>query len=107
MTDDDVQVRREDDHDRYLITLDGETAGIAHYQMHGNWRVFTHTVVDERFEGKGLGSQLVRFALDDTRAQGMRIVPRCPFVHAYIDKHHDWDDIIDLPTRELLASLPD
>ena len=107
MTDEDVRLRREDDHSRYTLMYQGEVAGVAQYQEHGNWRVFTHTVVDDRFEGKGLGSRLVRFALDDTRAQGKRIVPQCPFVRAYIQKHHDWKDIIDRPTKHLLASLPE
>ncbi|WP_210505395.1 GNAT family N-acetyltransferase [Naasia sp. SYSU D00057] len=107
MSDDDAEVRHEPEHDRYTLFLGDETAGVAQYQEHGDWRVFTHTVVDDRYEGMGLGSRLVRYALDDTKAAGRRIVPRCPFVRAYVEKHHDWDDLVDQPTKALLASLPD
>jgi predicted GNAT family acetyltransferase len=107
MTEDNVVVRLDEDWHRYLILIDGEVAGVAHFLPHGNQRVFTHTVVDDRFEGQGIGSQLVRHALDDVRAKGLRIVPVCPFVAAYLAKHHDWDDIIDPPKKNLMATVLD
>jgi predicted GNAT family acetyltransferase len=107
MTEDNVAVRLEEDRSRYVLRFEGEFAGVAHFLSHGNQRVFTHTVVDDRFEGQGLGSQLVRAALDGTRKDGKRIVPVCPFVDAYVQRHHDWDDLIDRPTKGLLSSLPD
>ncbi len=107
MNQDAVQVRLDEDWHRYVLTLEGETAGVAHFLPHGDQVVFTHTVVDDRFEGHGLGSTLVRHALDDTRARGKRIVPVCPFVQAYLSRHHDWDDLVDPPTRRLKNSLPD
>ena len=56
--------------------------------------MFTHTEVDDRFEGQGVGSALARFALDDVRAEGTRrVVPRCPFIKGWIDKHPDYADL--------------
>lgn len=82
---------------RYELILDGVTRGFTQYRDHGERRVFLHTEIENGFEGRGLASELVRFALDDVRRQGKRIVSRCPMVSAYLAKHHDWDDIVDTP----------
>jgi predicted GNAT family acetyltransferase len=83
---------------RYEIRVGDETAGFSEYRIVREHVVFTHTVILPAFEGMGLGTRLAVFALDDVRAQGgLRIVPRCPFVSAYVRKHDDWDDLIDWP----------
>ena len=53
-----------------------------------------HTEVLPSFEGKGLGARLVAGALDDIRARGLRVVPFCPFVRAYIRRHPDYADLV-------------
>ncbi|MDQ1747301.1 MAG: uncharacterized protein QOD07_1564 [Frankiaceae bacterium] len=79
---------------RYEITVDGVLAGFAAYRDRAGRRVFTHTEIDPRFEGQGLGSRLVRAALDDVRARGLTIVPLCPFVRAWLDKHDGYADLV-------------
>jgi hypothetical protein len=92
--------------ERYEVTVDGTLAGFAEYRDADGTRVFTHTEVFDEFEGKGLGSALVRGALDDQRAAGRRIVPLCPFVARYIREHEDeYGDLVDVElTRKLRAS---
>jgi predicted GNAT family acetyltransferase len=46
-----------------------------------------HTWVDPAIRGRKLGDELAQAALDWARAEGKRVVPLCPFVHHYIDKH--------------------
>jgi predicted GNAT family acetyltransferase len=104
---DDVQVTLDEGANRFDLSVGGEPAGVAKFVAHGDQWVFTHTVVDDAFGGRGLGSTLVRQALDTTREQGKRIVPVCPFVVAYLKKHDDWADLVDQPNDELLASLPE
>lgn len=53
-------------------------------------RIFFHTEVDDAFEGQGVASQLVRFALDDAIERGFRIVPVCPYVKAWLERHDDY-----------------
>lgn len=71
-----------------------ELAGAAVYRLRPGRIVFTHTVVDPAFEGRGVGSALVRTALDDARAKGLSVVPLCPFFRGWIDHHPDYADLV-------------
>ena len=83
---------------RYEARADDRVLGLAAYQRQGDRVVFTHTEVDPDAEGGGVGSTLVRGALDDVRARGLRAVPRCSFVRAWIDRHPDYADLVDPPS---------
>lgn len=77
----------------FTLTVDGLTA-VAAYQREGDLIVFTHTVVPPEIEGRGVGSTLIRGALDSARDQGLRVVAQCPFVKAYIDRHPAYRDLL-------------
>ncbi|WP_309071122.1 GNAT family N-acetyltransferase [Arthrobacter sp.] len=79
---------------RYEVNLDGAPAGFAAYRLRDNRVIFTHTEVDSAFEGHGLGSALARGALDDVRERGLRAVPLCPFIAAYIERHPEYQDLV-------------
>lgn len=79
---------------KYEITLDGKPAGFAEYRLKDSRVVFTHTEVDSAFEGHGVGSTLARYALDDVRERGLRAVPLCPFIAAYIERHPQYQDLV-------------
>lgn len=90
-----VQTRNNESENRYEVYVDGELAGFAAYELDDRRIVFTHTEVDDRFEGHGVGSTLARGALDDVRSAGTRrVVPRCPFIKAWIDQHPDYADLV-------------
>jgi uncharacterized protein len=91
-----IEVHEVPDRQRYEATLDGTVAGFAMYRDIDGVRVFTHTEVLERFEGRGVGGALARAALDDVREAGRSLVPLCPFVRSYIDKHPDDADLVDV-----------
>ena len=63
---------------------------IAVYRPQGNARVFTHTEVPPQDEGQGIAARLVRAALDDTKARGLRIVPACSYVVAFVRRHPEY-----------------
>jgi uncharacterized protein len=90
----DVTVGDAPERNRYEAVLGGEMAGYSEYTLDGDTVVFTHTVVEDRFEGRGVGTTLVRKALDDVRASGRKIVPRCPFVRSWIGRHPDYRDLV-------------
>jgi len=79
------------DRHRYELPTDHGLA-IAVYREQGDSRVFTHTEVPPEDEGKGLGAKVVRAALEDTRRQGLKIVPLCSFVVAFVRRHPEFDD---------------
>lgn len=84
---------------RFEVLVDGEAAGFVAYRRNGHTISFTHTEIDERFEGRGLGSVLVRGALDAARAQGVAVLPFCPFVRRYISRHHEYLDLVPVDQR--------
>ena len=83
------------DRSRFEIHLGGEVIGTSYYRTEAGRRVFTHTEVDPEYQGQGLAGQLIKLALDDTKAAGLRVVPQCPAVAKYASKHPEYDDIID------------
>ena len=83
-------------HRRADLLPEPVTESIAtYYRRVGDRVVFTHTEVDDAYGGRGIGSALARGALDAVRAHGERVVPLCPFIAAYIDRHPDVADLID------------
>lgn len=72
---------------RYELSLDGRVAGFIDYRDSGNARQLVHTEVLPEHEGRGLGAQLARFALDDARRHGRKVVPVCSFIAAYVKRH--------------------
>jgi predicted GNAT family acetyltransferase len=80
---------------RYELTIDGQLA-IAAYEQREGALVFTHTEVPEALEGQGVGSRLVRAALADARERGLKVVPLCHFVEAYIERHPEEQDLLAL-----------
>jgi uncharacterized protein len=84
-----LELARDDAHPRYTGSVEGRVAAFAEFTAAGRLVVLTHTETDPSFEGQGVASQLVRWALDDIRARGLRVVPVCPFVQSYIGKHED------------------
>ncbi|WP_299573323.1 GNAT family N-acetyltransferase [uncultured Williamsia sp.] len=90
---------------RFEISVDGTVVGSAHYRDHDGRRIFFHTEVDGAYGGRGLGTILVRESLDAMRAAGTRVVPVCPLFKAFVEKHDDYADIVDKPTRDDLSFL--
>jgi predicted GNAT family acetyltransferase len=78
---------------------EGNVLGVAEYRREPGLVVFTHTEVDPRLEGHGVGSTLVREALDAVRAAGDRIDPQCPFVKAFVGDHPAYADLVADPRR--------
>ena len=93
-----VVVTDNPDEQRFEARVDGALAGFAEYKLREGVIVFTHTEVDDAYEGRGVGSVLARQALDAVREAGeRRVVPRCPFIKAWIDRHPDYRSLLHDP----------
>ena len=78
---------------RFELTVDGHLAA-AYYRLADGVITFVHTEVPEALAGRGVGSKLVKGALEQVRTEGLKVVAQCPFVKAYIDKHADYADLL-------------
>jgi predicted GNAT family acetyltransferase len=87
-----VEIRRTPRY--YEAYLDGERVGQLGYGRRGGVVTAIHTEVEPAAEGKGVGGRLARALLDDARAAGERVVPLCPFVKGWIERHPDYADLV-------------
>jgi hypothetical protein len=88
-----TEVRNNTAKHRYELEAEGHIAA-AYYALSGDIVTFTHTEVPKELEGKGIGSKLVKGALDQVRASGLKVVAQCPFVKGYIGKHAEYADLL-------------
>jgi predicted GNAT family acetyltransferase len=89
-----ITVRDNSDEDRFeALDPSGNLLAISTYRRYQDRIVFLHTEVDEDAEGQGVGSDLVRRALDQVREEGLRVVAQCPFVKEWIGRHPDYADL--------------
>jgi uncharacterized protein len=78
---------------RYELAVDGHIAA-TYYKVEGKIITFVHTEVPPELSGKGIGSKLIRGALDQVRAEGFKVIAQCPFVKAFIEKNADYQDLL-------------
>ncbi len=97
-----VEVADEPERSRYVARLAGEEAGFVQYLRLEDRTRFIHTEVPDRFGGRGVGSALIRTALDTERAAGRAVEPRCPFVSRFIARHPDYGNLVPREHRHLL-----
>jgi len=90
---------------RYVLLDDEAEIGEEKYVDAGDERVLFHTVVSEDHAGKGLASVLVRGAVDDLIASGLKVVPVCPYVKAWLPKHPEYADHVVAPTRAHVRAI--
>jgi uncharacterized protein len=85
---------------RYELRLDGHLIGLAAYRRRDGRIAFTHTEIDESCEGQGCGSRLAEAVLQDARRQGLDVVPLCPFIAHYIERHPEYEQLVPAGYRD-------
>jgi predicted GNAT family acetyltransferase len=90
-----IEIADSPDAHRYEARVDGRLAGFSEYlrTSESGLIVFTHTEVDEEFNGQGVGSALARAGLDAARADGLRVLVVCPFITTWMARHPDYQDL--------------
>jgi uncharacterized protein len=88
-----MNIRHEEAHSRFESDHE-EPAVLAYDKKEDGTLDLHHTAVPPSLEGKGVGGQLVRYAIDHARAQGIKIIPTCGFVRSWLDRHPDQADIV-------------
>ena len=96
-----AKVRNNKTHYRYEVWADGRLAGYSQYGLAQGRIAFLHTEVYEPYEGLGLATKLARAALDDARERGLLVMPFCPFIAGFFERH--LDEYRDLLAPEMLS----
>ena len=85
--DSEVVIADDPDAARYVIDVDGSRAGFLTYRLESGRISMLHAEIDPAMQGRGLGAQLTAFALDDAGARDLSVLPFCPYVRSYIERH--------------------
>lgn len=85
-------VNNEERH-RFEVRVEGHLAQVQ-YRRSGDKITFTHTEVPEALSGKGVGNALAKTALDFARENNLKVVPICPFIRTYIQRHSEYQDLV-------------
>ena len=88
-----VDVRHDESQSRFVAEIDGLLAH-ADYTIEADRMVFTHTFVPPGLRGRGIAEHLVRAGLAHARDHGLRIVPVCSYVAAFIQRHAEFRDLL-------------
>ena len=78
---------------RYDMPVEGGTPFIEYIKAQ-NYVCLNHTEVPKALEGQGLGSAIIKLALETIKQEGKKILPMCPFVRTYIQRHPEWDELV-------------
>ncbi|MCB0175322.1 MAG: N-acetyltransferase [Anaerolineae bacterium] len=78
---------------QYEVNVDGYLAKIE-YILRDDRIIFVHTEVPDALGGQGIASKMARYALEDVKAKGYKVVARCPFVKGYIERHPEYQSLL-------------
>lgn len=92
-----ASVIKNEEANRYEIHVDGQLGGFADYVASEGTVTIPHTEIDPAYEGRGLGSALARAAIEDVQKQGLHVIPQCPFIARYIDRHPEYASMVVAP----------
>jgi predicted GNAT family acetyltransferase len=78
---------------RFEVATDHGVATLRYFAR-GDVLDLAHTAVPQAAEGQGLGGALAQAALEYARDNGLKVIPSCPFVHSYLQKHREYADLV-------------
>jgi len=89
-----IEVRDNQVEDRFELFAQGAPAGVLTYEVRDENVALLHTEIDPDFQGRGMGSELIGHALDQIRASGRGVIPVCPFVLTFLQRHLEYADLV-------------
>lgn len=87
------QVIHNKQENRFEVHGEGHMAELV-YSRSDDQIVFIRTTVPPELEGQGIGSALARSGLDYARDAGLAVVAQCSFVRGYIERHSEYQDLV-------------
>jgi predicted GNAT family acetyltransferase len=92
-------IQKNSEQSRYELIVDDTVAGVVEYVDKDDYVELTHTEVDPSHEGEGLGSQLARAVLDSLRNDNRAVIPSCPFIRSYLQRHPEYVELVPAERR--------
>ena len=90
----DIQRQEDESKGRYWVVVEGHEAEMTYSRAGESLIIIDHTGVPDALRGKHVGQALVQRGVEDARAEGRKILPLCPFAKAQIQKHPEWQDVL-------------
>ena len=97
-----LTIRDNPERNRFEADL-GDALAIAEYNLLSHAIMFTHTEVPEAYEGRGVGTKLIEYALAEARRRGFQVIPICPFFAAYMKAHAEVQDLLTPAYAKILG----
>ena len=88
-----IAIDHQHDRQRFVAEIEGQEC-VLEYRLSGNTMTITHTGVPASLGGRGIASQLTRFALDAARSEGWKVIPACSYAAGYFEKHPEYQDLL-------------
>jgi predicted GNAT family acetyltransferase len=89
-----IEIRDEREFGHYAAYLDGRLLGLATWVKVHDTVILPHAEVNSDWTGRGVGSLLARRAFDDARAEGLSVLPFCPFMRRWAELHPSYQDVV-------------
>jgi predicted GNAT family acetyltransferase len=79
---------------QYELRTNGGLAFLTYRESRRGFRILVHTEVPRELQGRGVGTRLVKAALDDARTHHHQVIPACEFVKSYLQRHPEYSDVL-------------
>jgi predicted GNAT family acetyltransferase len=79
---------------RYELWIDDVRVGLTTYTLTPGEITYLHTEIDPQYRGRGWAEWLAAAVLDDARRRHLVVHPQCPFIHAYVGRHPEYEDLV-------------
>ena len=84
---------------QFELVVDKHKAKVTYVMLSPTSIIFTHTMVPISLKGQGIASYLAKYVLDYARENNLSVIPQCPFIRSYIERHPEYDDLVMKSTR--------
>jgi predicted GNAT family acetyltransferase len=84
---------------QFELVVDKHKAKVTYVMLSPTSIIFTHTLVPVSLKGQGIASYLAKYVLDYARENNLNVIPQCPFIRSYIERHPEYDDLVMKSTK--------
>ena len=87
-------IRHDEERKRFIVEELGHEAYLEYFELPDGALDYAHTYTPNEIRGRGIATAIIRRALDYARESGKKVVPGCPFVRTYTDRHEEYRAVL-------------